>query len=376
MVYLTPHNVPKLSHLSALEKKNNRRRVLVAPLDWGLGHATRCIPIIHSLQQNGYEVIIAGEGSQAHLLQQEFPDLLLLPLPGYRVRYTQYKRLLPFKILWQLPKIMRTIRQEHRWLQKLVGEYDLNLIISDNRYGLWTRQCTCIFITHQLAIQMPFNWLSRITQQINYQYINKYNRCWVPDIASKEVNLAGALSHPEVLPDTPTRYIGPLTRLKPLNSSYTYKWLFILSGPEPQRSLLEEKLLQIAPTLNAPVFLLRARPGDTVLPKVPANCTVANHLDSKDLEKIFAASEYVVSRSGYTTVMELLALGKKSILIPTPGQTEQEYLGFRLKMQQWCYCCHQDDDLTSHFKAAEAFSYHLPDLPADTLQEAVVELPA
>lgn len=352
-------------------KKNNTRVALVAPLDWGLGHTTRCIPVIRLLQQNGYKVIIAAEGRQTQILQQEFPALDFLKLQGYRIRYTQYKRLLPLKILWQVPKIMWRIAGEHRWLQKTIETYRIDLVISDNRFGLWSRRANCIFMTHQLSIQTPFSWLTTVARRLNYQFINRYQACWVPDLASASENLAGALSHPPVLPGIPTRYIGPLTRLQPVAAMPTYKWLFILSGPEPQRSLLEDKLLQVAAQLQEPVFLLRARPGDHSLPDVPPNCTVANHADTATLAQLFAASEYIVSRSGYTTVMELLALQKKALLIPTPGQTEQEYLAVHLQEQQWCYSCGQDDDLLFHCRTAETFTYRQPPAFTDSLPAAL-----
>jgi UDP:flavonoid glycosyltransferase YjiC (YdhE family) len=354
-----------------LVKKINTPVALVAPLDWGLGHTTRCIPVIHLLQQNGYKVIIAAEGRQAQLLQQEFPALQILSLQGYRISYTQYKRLLPFKILWQLPKIVLAIRREHNWLHRTIAAQQIQLVISDNRFGLWSRKATCVFITHQLNIQTPFTWLSKAVRRINYRFINRYSACWVPDSADARGNLAGALSHPAVLPKVPVTYIGPLTRLQAREAAPQYKWLFVLSGPEPQRTLLEKKLLQVTTQLNAPVFLLRARPGDTQLPDVPPNCTVANHLDSAALEQLFAASEYIVSRSGYTTVMELLAMGKKALLIPTPGQTEQEYLAQHLMQQQWCYTCQQEDDLLAHCRQATAFSYQLPAAFASSLPAAL-----
>ncbi|WP_164974233.1 UDP-N-acetylglucosamine--N-acetylmuramyl-(pentapeptide) pyrophosphoryl-undecaprenol N-acetylglucosamine transferase [Filimonas effusa] len=359
-------------------KKNNKGTALVAPLDWGLGHTTRCIPVIKLLQQNGYKVIVAGEKRQVQLLQQEFPDLFALDLPGYRIRYTQYKRLLPLKILWQLPKILRAINQEHKWLKKTIVAHNIQLVVSDNRFGLWSSGCTCVFMTHQLAIQMPFNWLGRITQRLNYQFINRYAACWVPDMASAGVNLAGALSHPSLLPRIPVRYIGPLSRIQPVNANnnepYKYKWLFVLSGPEPQRSLLEQKLLAAAAILQEPALLLRALPGDTALPNAPSNCTVENHLPGNAMAQAFADSEFVVSRSGYTTVMELLTLKKKSVLIPTPGQTEQEYLAGHLLRQQWCYSCDQDDDITLHLKKVNRFAYIEPEDFKSNLQEALDQL--
>ncbi|BAV09370.1 conserved hypothetical protein [Filimonas lacunae] len=356
-----------------MTKISNISVALVAPLDWGLGHTTRCIPVIHQLQQCGYQVFVAAEGAQVHLLQQEFPGITILPLRGYRIQYTQHKRWLALKILQQLPKIIRTIRYEHIWLQKQVKEYDIQLVISDNRFGFWHKRVTSIFITHQLSIQAPFAWVRHLLRWINYRHIQRYNACWIPDMAHQQANIAGSLSHPRQLPAIPTRYIGPLSRFTPVTTSlpYKYKWLFILSGPEPQRSLLETKLLSLVDQLKAPVLLLRAKPGTTDLPTAPANCTVVNHLASTQMQQVIAESEYIVSRSGYTTVMELLSLQKKAVLIPTPGQTEQEYLATRLQQQHWSYCCNQQDDLLYHFNQALSFTYQLPVIPNHQLEEAI-----
>lgn len=351
----------------------------MAPLDWGLGHTTRCIPIIQQLQQNGYKVIVAGEGAQEHLLKREFPDIVFLHLPGYRIQYSHHKRWLPFKIIQQLPKILRSIAREHHWLKKQIHQHHIQLVISDNRFGLRNPETTSVFVTHQLNIQTPFSWLTRVVQRINYACINRYNACWVPDMADNQFNIAGTLSHPHRMPHIPVHYIGPLSRFQPATapveeSSFTYKWLFLLSGPEPQRTLLEKKLLEIASQIPGSVFLLRAKPGATHLPAAPSNCTVANHLPTHEMQQLIQKCEFVLSRSGYTTVMEMLALQKKTLLIPTPGQTEQEYLAQRLTSQQWAYTCFQQDELLLHLQQAEAFCYQLPQIQAHQLTNAIKAL--
>ncbi len=343
-----------------MTEKNNIPTVLVAPLDWGLGHTTRCIPIIRLLLKNNCRVIIAAEEPALYLLQQEFPGIRHLSLKGYRIRYSKYKRLLPLKILWQLPKILGAIRYEHKWLQRVIAKEAVSLVISDNRYGLWSTQVPSIFITHQLTVQTPFAWLTRWVQKINYRYIDRFRACWVPDTTGTE-NIAGILSHPAQFPAVPVHYLGPLARLQPRqNRPLKYRWLMVLSGPEPQRSLLEQKLLQLAAGLTGPVLLVRGKPGSHEPVQAPAHCQVVNHLSSDGMETAFAESEFIVSRSGYTTVMELLSLQKKSILIPTPGQTEQEYLALHLMQQQWCYTCSQQQLAAEHFTKAQLFNYQLP----------------
>lgn len=351
---------------------------LVAPLDWGLGHTTRCIPIIQQLQQSGYKVLVACEGAQEHLLKREFPEIECLHLSGYCIQYSHHKRWLAFKIIQQLPKILKAIVREHQWLKKQVYQHNIQLVISDNRFGLWNTKTTSVFVTHQLNIQTPFRWLTKSVQRINYAYINRYKACWIPDMADNQFNIAGALSHPHRLPKVPVHYIGPLSRFQSAFLSpekrFTYKWLFLLSGPEPQRTLLENKLLAIASQLSGAVILLRGRPGATSLPAAPDNCTIINHLPTGEMQQLIAQCEFVLSRSGYTTVMEMLALQKKALLIPTPGQTEQEYLAQRLTSQHWCYSCFQHDDLLSHLLLAEAFNYQLPQIQPHQLTGAIEAL--
>src|SRR5882757_2554262 len=177
-------------------------RVLIAPLDWGLGHATRCIPIINELIELNCEVLIAAEKATAALLKAEFPTLMFLSLKGYDIRYNKSGKSLAVSILSQLPKIIRNIRHENKWLKKIAAENNIDLIISDNRPGLHHPTIPCIYITHQLKIRAG-NMLSEwIAQKMHYHYINKFSVCLVPDAAGT-VNLAGALSHPKKLPAIP-----------------------------------------------------------------------------------------------------------------------------------------------------------------------------
>ena len=347
----------------------HKYKVLIAPLDWGLGHATRCIPIIRLLQQAGCEVIVASSGDQLTLLKHESPQLKTVFLSGYNMRYSKHKRWLAFKILAQIPKILLSIRRENNWLKKTVKELDIDFVISDNRFGLYTKQVPCIFITHQLSIEAPYNWIKYFLQQINYKYIKRFTECWVPDFESS-FNIAGNLSHPNKLPAVPVKYIGALSRFELQETNeQKFDYLVILSGPEPQRTLLEKKILSIAPHLNNSVLIIRGKPASTQKIKAPVNCTILNHLPTMQLQQAIAESRFVISRSGYTTVMEVLTMQKKSILIPTPGQTEQEYLAKRLFNQNWCYSCNQNEDLLTHLKLAKEFQYCLPVLEGSTLSK-------
>lgn len=350
-----------------MQENLNIKRILISPLDWGLGHATRCIPIIKSLTEHGYEVIIAAEGSATNLLQLEFPSITILPLRGYRISYASSKRWLPFKIVQQIPKILSSIKYEHRWLQQMVVQHHIDLVISDNRYGLYTTACPCIFITHQLTIKAPYAWLEKLMQLLSYRYINRFTACWVPDTANDR-NLAGELSHPKQLPAIPVHYIGLLSRFS-IHTSVEKKYAacILLSGPEPQRSILEEIIVQGLSKTKERILLIRGKPGNNETIITNAHVTVYNHLAEKELALAIQSSEYIISRSGYTTVMELLMMQKKSILIPTPGQTEQEYLAQRLMQQQWCYSISQEAfQVEKALEQAAQFSYTFPNFRAST----------
>ena len=300
--------------------------MLVAPLDWGLGHATRCVPLIEKLLNAGFKVIIAAEGDQKILLQKEFPDLEMVHLKGYRLKYGSTKWRTILKIIFQIPKILTAINRESKWLSDFINDKHLDVVVADNRFGLHNRQIISVFITHQLYIKTSLGKLTDIiVQKMNYYFINRFNYCWVPDAAG-EKNLAGELSHPAVQPLTTIIYTGLLSRIKKQNLPVTNKLLILLSGPEPQRSIAENILLPQLINYPHPVILVRGLPDATDIITSSASLTVYNYLPGPQLQQIINQSDIIISRSGYSTIMDVLPLGKKCIFIPTPGQSEQEYL--------------------------------------------------
>lgn len=314
-------------------------RVLVAPLDWGLGHATRCIPLIRHLLQRGVQVALAADGAVAELLLQEFPQLSLHRLPGYGIRYGR-KGLL-WQLLRQLPRILRCIRHERRWLAQLLQQQRFDAVISDNRPGLHHPTLPCIYITHQLRIRSGFGlWADNCLQRLHARYIRQFTRVWVPDAATPPF-LAGTLSHPPGY-SLPVQYLGPLSRFAAPAApepAPVYELLCLLSGPEPQRSLLEQRILAQVQQVNGRVLLVRGLPGNhPPLQNLPPHVTAQNHLSAPTLQQAIAHSRLVLCRSGYTSVMDLLRCNKAAVLVPTPGQTEQQYLARWLQQQQlFCF---------------------------------------
>ncbi len=330
----------------------------MAPLDWGLGHATRCIPIIHELLRQGCDVLLAGEGKQKTLLQQEFPHLRFLHLPGYRIRYASSGWGLAVKIVAQIPNIVSAITYEQAWLKKVVQNEKIDAVISDNRYGLHHPNIQSVFLTHQLRIKAPIAFVEDFLQRLNYRYLNCFNECWVPD-AADENNLAKSLSHPVQLPPIPVRYIGTLSRFSGQQNKEESKHLLILlSGPEPQRSLLQNLLLKELSNYKEPVILVRGLPGEGNNLAASQNVSVYSHLPAAELEQKIKEASFVIARCGYSTVMDLAALNKRSILIPTPGQTEQAYLAKHLMEKKVALCIDQKKfRLKQALELAASFPY-------------------
>ena len=344
------------------EKNGGKPRILVAPLDWGLGHATRCIPIVRELLAQGCDVWLAGEGAQEQLLKTEFPDLPFIELPGYRIHYAKTAKGLIWKMIQQGPKLRRAILYEHQWLKKMVAQHHIDAVISDNRYGLYHSAVPCIFITHQLLIKSSAGkWTEKILQKRNYKYINRFTECWVPDIKG-ENNLAGELSHPQLKPAIPVHYIGLLSRFKKKERAEKKEHLLIvLSGPEPQRSMLEEKIIKDIGHYNHTATIVRGLPGSASLIPSTGMIQFYNHLPADELNDAIQEAQYIISRSGYSTVMDIMTLQKKSILIPTPGQTEQEYLGRSLMEKRIAACTEQKGfSLEKALTVAGKFNYQMP----------------
>ena len=333
------------------------KKLLVAPLDWGLGHATRCVPVIRDLLKANCEIWLAGEGAQEKLLREEFPLLPFLPLKGYRIKYG--KSGLAGKILLQVPSILKSIKEENKWLEEQVNKYGFDAVISDNRYGLYHEKIFSIFLTHQLCVKSPLGkWSERILQQLNYKFIKRFKECWVPDEEGAD-NLAGELSHPVKLPSIPVKYIGHLSRFDKKNGNEIKDHLLIIiSGPEPQRTILENKIIDQIVNYPDTATIVRGLPGEKNI--IPSTNTIHfyNHLSSKELNNEMTKAEFVIGRSGYSTIMDIAALKKKSILIPTPGQTEQEYLAKHLMKKHFAFCTDQNSfSLLKNIEEAMKFEY-------------------
>lgn len=347
-------------------------RILVAPLDWGLGHATRCIPIIKELINHGCEVYIAGDKSILFLLKKEFPSSVFLRCKGYGIKYGNSKKSFFFGMLFQLPKILFTVFRENRWLKKTIKEYGIDAVISDNRFGMYHKKIPCIYITHQLQIKTGHAITDFIAKKIHHFFINKYSICWVPD--DEENGLGGELSHLKEPPPNVT-YLGILSRFYAMPSEIIYDFLVTISGPEPQRSIFEKKILNQLKVFSGSVLLVRGLPdSNNLLTLNNPLVRIVNHLTAPELNKSFEQSKMVIGRSGYTTIMDLAVLKKKAILIPTPGQNEQEYLAEYLFKKNYFFSVEEDKfSIETALKSASLFEFKTFDFFTDGYKQVIKE---
>lgn len=356
-----------------MAQSKEKYNVLIAPLDWGLGHATRCIPIINELLQLNCTIIIAADGATASLLKAEFKNSSFIYLKGYQMSYSRNKKGFAFSIFKQVPKIINRIYSEQFWLKSIIKNYSIDGVISDNRFGLYTRKIPCIYLTHQLAVQTGNQFLGVMVQKIHYHFIKKYSQCWVPDF--EKDGLAGKLSHPKKLPKN-VLYIGPLSRFEKRDNLESVYDLFIsISGPEPQRSIFEKLILSQLSNFNGKVLLLRGLPLSKEILIPPNNrVIIKNHLSAQELNTAIEQSKMFISRSGYTTIMDLVKLNKNAVLVPTPGQTEQEYLAQYLMEKGYFMAVEQSNFILENIISAyEKYPFKKYSYPGDQYKNVINE---
>ena len=301
------------------------KKILIAPLNWGLGHATRCIPIINALIANNFEPIVASDGEALILLRKEFPNIKYYGLPSYNIRYSKRNKL-KYKLFLSIPRILKAIKKEANEIEEIITKENLSGIISDNRFGVRNTKIPSVYITHQLNVFSGSTTL--ITSRLHQQIISKFDECWVPDSMS-ESRLSGKLTDIKNK-NIKVRFVGTLSRFDKTPASKKYDLLIVLSGPEPQRSILEQKLLIQLKAFDKKVLLVRGVITDDKVPYLNDMIKVVNYMLTEELQQALNESKVVLARSGYSTIMDLAKLEKRAFFIPTPGQFEQEYLAQRM----------------------------------------------
>ena len=225
-------------------------------------------------------------------------------------------------------------------------------IISDNRFGVRHKEIPSVFMTHQLRVLSgSTTWLS---SKLHQKIISKFDECWVPDhIGTK--NLSGNLGHLEGYKSS-VKYVGPLSRFEIQKAQKKYDLLVILSGPEPQRTFLESKLLEELQNYKGEVCFVKGLIEKEQNQRKINHITIYNFMTSQELERVLNKSDIVLSRSGYTSIMDYAKLQKKAFLIPTPGQFEQEYLAKKFEEEKVAPSCKQNDFKVEMLKRVENYS--------------------
>ena len=301
---------------------------------------------------NCFEPVLASDGIALKLLQKEFPELETIELPSYNITYSKKGQFFKLKMLQNSPKLIKAVNAEKRVTNTIIKDYNIDGIISDNRLGVHSKHIPCVFMTHQLKVLSGnTTWLST---EMHQKIIKRFDECWVPDNIGED-NLSGELGHATVA-GIPIKYIGPLSRFSKLDSESKYDLMVLLSGPEPQRTLLQNLLLKELNSFKGKLLLVKGIVDDESIATVKDNMTSYNFMTSTNLEKAINESNVVISRSGYTTVMDLAKLEKKAFFIPTPGQFEQEYIAKRLTKLGYVPSCNQNEFKIKMLKSIEEFS--------------------
>lgn len=300
----------------------------MCPLDWGLGHVSRIIPVLKRLHQHNCKLYVACSRSQFLFLQQENISFEWIPCSSPVIKY-KARTLNTFDLLALVPKIYTGIVRDKKQINQWIKKYHIHLVISDSRFGCYHKSVPSIIITHQINMKLPpsVSFFESILSWYIKKRIRKFRYCWVPDIPSFP-NFAGDLS---LCTKLPVQHIGILSRFEKAaqtqhNLQHDYEVLGIVSGPEPQRSIFAQLLLSQMKQLPYRCALVLGKPDHSEAPTQENNVTIFPFANSNELHQLILSSKYIVARAGYSTIMDLIALQRTAILVPTPGQTEQEYL--------------------------------------------------
>ncbi len=311
------------------------KKILFVPMNWGLGHATRCAELIHREMNSGNLVFIAGSGPSGEWLRNYFPTLTFLEgCPGYPVRYS-VKGVHWWQLLFQWPLWEWTIFQENRWLKKQQHIHQFDEIISDNRFGIWQKGVHSIFITHQTSPILP-RWIRGIYQFLFWKRMKRFDSIWIPDFEENERRLSGILS--TAPPESSVTFIGWISRFNVHRwevQASPYEWVGWISGPEWQRTVLEHQLMHLFKQSEKRCLIISGQPHIKRQQSV-GMIDLISHLDDEEMSSVLRSAKKIFMRPGYSSLMDVKALHLEAELIffPTPGQTEQEYLGqhwFQLK---------------------------------------------
>ncbi len=365
-----------------MESSTTNKRVLVTPMNWGLGHAARCIPVIDEVMRQGQEVMIATDGAAASLLKQKYPHIKQLRLPGYDIRYSSNPFLLMLKFPVMVLKVLISAYSEHREIKRIISKYNIDIVISDQRFGCYFNKVFSVYISHQFCVKMPkaFAPIEYIVWSTLFKAAERFDQVWIPDFP-EDRSLTGDLTNKYPLPEKHI-YIGPLSRFEGENSIETEgssddtspDIFVIISGPEPQRSIFEDNILSQLKSYQGRACVLRGKPGSSEIDTGNnKSVKIYSHLPDTQFEKLLRKSGSIIARGGYTTIMDLVKIRKRAVLVPTPGQTEQEYLcRFLSEKGLFLYKPQKGFSLSNALKDLREYSFsEIPEWSGKDLEKAV-----
>lgn len=298
--------------------KTTNKKIIIAPLNWGLGHATRCIPVINALLENNFTPIIASDGKALSFLKKEFPDLEYLAIPRYHI---SYHRNLKLGLLFQIPKILKAVKKEKQVIDNFIqNNKDVVGIISDNRFGVRSNLVPSVYITHQINVLSGNTTF--FTSYFHQKIIKKFDECWIPDNVNSQFSGKLSISNSKIN----TKFIGVLSRFKKEELPQNIDVLVILSGPEPNRTFFQDKLISELKNTSKNIVFVLGKVESEQKKWTSENIVFYNYLLTNQLQDKINSSKIVVCRSGYSSIMDLAVLEKKAFFIPTKNQSEQEYL--------------------------------------------------
>lgn len=316
-----------------------KKRILIAVLNWGLGHASRSIPLIRDMEEAGFEPVLASDGEALLLLQKEFPGITTVELPSYNITYPAKGTFYNFHFFLKFPRILRSIYLEKKIIGKIISKRGIHGIISDNRFGASSSTVPSVYITHQVNVLSGITTF--FTSRMHRFFISKFDECWIPD-TQEEMNLGGKMSHGISL-SSPLGYLGIRSRFQKQDLPLKYDLTVLLSGPEPQRSILESIMMKRLVDFSGTVLFIRGKMEKKFSSEQKGNMKICNFMTGVDLEKALNQSRLVLTRPGFSTLLDLAILEKKAFFIPTPGQSEQEYLAKRMKELNVAPYCPQQE---------------------------------
>ncbi len=336
-------------------------KVLFAVNSNGLGHATRMTPLIAESLRRRHEVYIISNYRALDFLKNEFKDKVknyfLLPDYSLQKRTFTEKSVSVSRFLMYLPLYLNEFRQEHVRFLRIHKKYKFERIITDTRFGIYSTEVPSYLICHHIKMSLNefLKSSNRITEFAFYAIKNKFKKILIPDF--EKDSLAGEYTHNfKYLTKSDVKYLGLLSMVKKQKVNEDIDYFFSISGPEPQRTVFEKKIISsISKLKNKKIVVALGKPESKTVKKMQ-NLIIYSFLNRDMQTDIMNSSKLIITRSGYTTLMDLAELGKKALLIPTKGQPEQEYLAkYHLKQGNFYYKEMDDLNLPKDLEIAMNF---------------------